>query len=50
MFPGEVGRHLTDRRRAMTTASATGRCHIKRYASDHPVGIAVIRLEVHWQT
>jgi len=49
-FPGEVGGNLTDRRRTVTPARAAGGCRIKRNAGDHPVGVAVVRLEVQRQT
>ena len=50
VLPGQVGGHLTDCRRTMTPARTTRRCHIKRYTGDHPVGVAVVRHEVHRQT
>ena len=48
VLPGEIGGHLTDRRRAMTAARAPGGRHIERYAGDDPVSIAVVRHEIHW--
>ena len=50
VLPGQVSGNLTDRRRAMTAARTTGSRHIKRYAGDNPVGVAVIRLEIQRQT
>lgn len=47
VLPGQVGGNLTNCRRAMTSTRTTGRCHVERYAGDHPVSIAVVRLEVH---
>jgi hypothetical protein len=45
-FPGQVGGHLTDGRRAMAAAGATGGRHVKRNAGDDPLCIAVVRHEV----
>ncbi|MNT77986.1 hypothetical protein D3C72_2171700 [compost metagenome] len=50
VFPGQVSGNLTDRRRAVTATGTTRSRHIKRNASNHPVSVAVVRLEVHRKT
>ena len=50
VFPRQVSGNLTDCRRTMTPARAARRCHIKRYAGDHPIGVAFVWHEVHRQT
>ena len=47
MLPGKVSGNLTNRCRAVTTTRAARCCHIERHAGDHPVSVAVVRLEVH---
>ena len=49
VFPGQIRRNLANRRRAVTTTGTARGGHVERHAGDHPVGIAVIRLEVHRQ-
>ncbi len=50
VLPGQVGGNLTDRRRAVAAAGTTRGCHIKRYAGNDPVCVAVVRHKVHRQT
>ncbi|MNC36313.1 hypothetical protein D3C75_848300 [compost metagenome] len=49
-FPCQIGRHLTDCRRAMTTTCTARCCRIKRNASDNPIGIAVVWHEIQRKT
>ena len=49
VFPGQIRRNLTDRRRTVASTRTTRSGHIERHAGNYPVSIAVIRLEVHRQ-
>ena len=49
VFPGQIRRNLTDSSRTVASTRTTRSGHIERHASNHPVSIAVIWLEVHRQ-